>query len=154
MLCRCVCLPLPPPVDPHFLLTSSTPSLPRLNLAPDGSPLTYRTAKAGPDAAHWLQAEIEELDRLIDSDTILPIHYADQPADRRSDTTYYNPQTKQKRDAKGHITYNIRGNAGGDKINYRSPTSALKADMLVVKLLLHSVISDNANWMTIDIKDY
>ena len=75
-------------------------------------------------------------------------------ADRRSDTTYYNPQTKQKRDAKGHITYNIRGNAGGDKINYRSPTSALKADMPVVKLLLHSVISDNANWMTIDIKDY
>ena len=109
---------------------------------------------AGPDAAHWLQAEIEELDRLLASDTIPPIHYADQPADRRRDTTYYNPQTKQKRDPDGHTTYRIRGTAGGDKINYQGPTSALTADMPVVKLLLHSVISDDANWMTIDIKDY
>jgi Reverse transcriptase (RNA-dependent DNA polymerase) len=147
-------VPTVPPPPPPGLPASSTPSLPPLNLAPDGSPLTYRTAKAGPDAAHWLQAEIEELDRLIDSDTILPIHYADQPADRRSDTTYYNPQTKQKRDAEGHITYRIRGTAGGDKINYRGPTAAQTADMPVVKLLLHSVISDNANWMTIDIKDF
>jgi hypothetical protein len=26
--------------------------------------------------------------------------------------------------------------------------------MPAIKLLIHSVISDNANWMTIDIKDY
>ena len=71
------------------------------------------------------------------------IHCADQPPDRRSDTTYYYSQPKQKRDAQGHITYRMRGTAGGDKINYRGPASALTADMPVVNFLLHSVISDN-----------
>ena len=35
--------PVTLPVDPPSTLPSSTPSLPPLNLAPDGSPLTYRT---------------------------------------------------------------------------------------------------------------
>ena len=71
-----------------------------------------------------------------------------------TDTTYYNPQTKQKRDALGAVTYRIRGTAGGGRMNYRGPTSALTADMPVAKLLIHSIVSDNAKWMTIDIKDY
>ena len=83
-----------------------------------------------------------------------PIHAHDQPEARCRDTTYYNPQTKQKRDASGNTTYRIRGSAGGDKIHYDGPTSALTADMSVVKLLLHSVVSDQASWMTLDIKDY
>jgi hypothetical protein len=129
-------------------------TLPPLNLAPDGTPLTYRKAKASPDAHYWLQAEVEELDRPIHSNTIKPIHPSDQPMDRRRDTTYYNPQTKQKRGATGATTYRVRVTAGGDRINYTGPTSARTADMPVVKLLLHSVISDNAHWMTIDIKDF
>ena len=62
-----------------------------LNLAQDGSPLTYSKAKAGPDSALWLQAEAEEFDRLFLSQTMQPIHSHDQPANRRSDTTYFNP---------------------------------------------------------------
>jgi hypothetical protein len=42
----------------------------------------------------------------------------------------------------------------GIRFHYDGPTSALTADMPVVKLLLHSVVSDGASWMTIDIKDY
>ena len=147
----------PSPALPHGFpvapLDAPPPFIP-LNLASDGSPLTYRSAKAGPDAAHWLRAEIEEFTRLFASQTMRPIHPVDQPLDRRRDTTYYNPQTKQKRDALGNVTYRIRGTAGGDKIHYDGPTSALTADMPVVKLLLHSVVSEGASWMTVDIKDY
>ena len=125
-----------------------------LNLAQDGSPLTYSKAKAGPDAALWLQAETEEFDRLFHSKTMQPIYAHEQPASRRRDTTYFNPQTKQKINSAGITTYRIRGTAGGDRINYDGPTSAQTAAMPVVKLLLHSVVSEHKKWMTIDIKDY
>lgn len=39
-----------------------------LNLTQDGNPLTYKEAKAGPNAASWETAECEELERLIESD--------------------------------------------------------------------------------------
>ena len=124
------------------------------NLAPDGSPLTYRAAKHGIDAPHWLAAESAEFDRLFASHTLRPIHLSDQHLPRRADTTYYNPQTKEKRDSLGNITYRIRSTAGGDRINYDGPTSAFTATMPAIKLLIHSVISDDAKWMTVDIKDY
>ena len=54
----------------------------------------------------------------------------------------------------GQTTYRMRGTAGGDRINYSGPASAQTAATTVVKLLIHSVISENHNWMTIDIKDY
>lgn len=52
------------------------------------------------------------------------------------------------------LSFPIRGTAGGNKINYTGPTSAQTAAMPVVKLLLHSVVSEHKHWMTIDIKDY
>ena len=83
-----------------------------------------------------------------------PINIIEQPPLRRQDTTYFNPQTKQKINNSGEITYRIRGTAGGDRINYTGPTSAHTAAMTVVKLLIHSVVSEHHRWMTIDIKDY
>ena len=65
------------------------------NLAQDGSPLTYSKAKAGPNSALWLQAEAEDFDQLFLSQPMQPIHYHAQPANRRGETTYFNPQTKQ-----------------------------------------------------------
>ena len=125
-----------------------------LNPANDNSPLTYTKAKTGPDAPQWLKAESEEFDRLFESHTMQPIHLERQPYDRRSNTTYFNPQTKQKTDTAGSIIFRIRGTAGGDRINYHGPTSAQTAAMAVVELLIHSVVSEKKHWMTIDIKDY
>lgn len=139
-----------PPPTPDISSPTPTP----LNLSPDGSPLTYKNAKLGADAPHWLLAESEEFTRLFASNTLRPLHAHEQPITRRADTTYYNPKTKQKRDPSGNITYRIRGTAGGDRINYDGPTAAFTAAMPAIKLLIHSVISDNAHWMTIDIKDY
>jgi hypothetical protein len=74
--------------------------------------------------------------------------------DRRSDTTYYNPKPKEKYDDDMNKVYRIRGTAGGDRINYDGPTKANTAALSTVKLLLQSVVSDNANFMTLDIKDF
>ncbi len=68
-----------------------------LNVNPDGSPLSYKTATHGPDRPSWKDAEDAEFDRLLDTSTMHPIHLAQQSMDRRSDTTYYNPkQAKRK----------------------------------------------------------
>ena len=125
-----------------------------LNVNPDGSPLTFQTAKRGAERPNWQDAEDFEIDRLIDTTTMHGIHLAQQPLDRRSDTTYYNPKPKEKYDDDMSKVYRIRCTAGGDRINYDGPTKANTAAMPTVKILLQSVVSDNANFMTLDIKDF
>jgi hypothetical protein len=125
-----------------------------LNVNPDGSPLTFRTAKDGPERPNWQDAEDAEIDRLLDTGTMHANHLTHQPSDRRSDTTYYNPKPKEKYDDDMNKVYRIRGTAGGDRINYDGPTKANTASMSTVKILLQSVVSDNANFMTLDIKDF
>ena len=131
-----------------------------LNLTPEGEPLTYSRAKAGPESENWFIAEGEELNRLIESNTLRAIDHSTQPPNRRKDTTYYNPQTKEKIADNGTKTYRIRGTAGGDRIHYPDEVSARTADMEVVKLFIHSVCSDkvhsgqSCHWMTIDVKDF
>ena len=50
--------------------------------------------------------------------------------------------------------YRICGTAGGDRINFDGPTKANTAALSTVKILLQSVVSDNAYFMTLDIKDF
>lgn len=46
----------------------------------------------------------------------------------------------------------MRGTIGGDRFDYPGEMSARTADMIVVKTLLNSVVSDNASVMTLDQK--
>ena len=52
------------------------------------------------------------------------------------------------------MVYRIRGTIGGERINYNGATKANTAAMPVVKMLLQSVVSDDAEFMTIVIKDF
>ncbi len=52
------------------------------------------------------------------------------------------------------IQSRVRGTAGGNLLSVPYNVSARTADLDVVKLLIHSVISSDKQWMTIDIKDY
>jgi hypothetical protein len=133
---------------------ASANSAASLNVNPDGSPLTFRTAVHGAERDSWKNAEDIEISRLLDTTTMHAIHLEEQPLDRRSDTTYYNPKPKEKYDDDMNKVYRIRGTAGGDRINYDGPTKANTAALSTVKLLLQSVVSDNANFMTLDIKDF
>ncbi len=76
------------------------------------------------------------------------------PSDRHRDVVlYYNPVVKQKL-TDGQIQFRVRGTTGGNLLLIPYDVSARTADLDVVKLLMHSVISSNRQWMTIDIKDY
>ncbi len=145
----------------HSAVKINNPVVPApvLNLDVLGNPLTYRSAKSGPDASQWLEAETQEFIRLFDSHTMKPIHSHEQPRDRRKDTTYYNPQTKEKLSADGTRTFRIRGTLGGDRIHYRGRVDADTAEMELVKTMIQSVPADNAKdipaeFMTIDLKDF
>ncbi len=54
----------------------------------------------------------------------------------------------------GTIQFRVRGTAGGNLLSVPYNVSARTADLDVVKLLIHSVISSDKQWITIDIKDY
>ena len=59
-----------------------------------GNPLKYSAAISGPDADKWLQAAHEEIDRLLDSNTIKFIPHNSLPRGRTA--AYYNPQVRTK----------------------------------------------------------
>jgi len=128
----------------HFAYTA-------VNLDLQGIPLTYRSAKSGPDSPLWTQAEAEEIERLLDTDTGRFISMSDKPADRQA--AYANPQPKIKiKDGKPE--YRMRLTIGGDKIDYDGDVHANTAHLTTIKLLLNAVVSEHAKFMTMDIKDF
>jgi hypothetical protein len=127
---------------------------PALNLDIHGKPLTYRSAKNGPDRLVWERAEADELIRLLDTQTIVPIKYSDIPKDRLGDIVYYNPVVKQKRNDDGSIKCRVRGTAGGDRLTVPYDVSARTASLETVKMLIHSIVSSNKKWRTLDIADF
>ena len=144
-------LPVTPPPSPLALDPAIAMLL--LNLDSNGNPLQYKTAMAGQDRAQWEDAHSIEIRRLLNTGTNKPIHPHEQPADRRRDTTYYNPQVKVKL-KEGHIHRRVRGTIGGNRIHALGNVSARTADLEVLKALLNSTMADDANWMTIDITDF
>jgi hypothetical protein len=130
-----------------------------LNLSPEGKPLSFRTAIQGPNSSDWFEASDVEFSKLLDTKCIHPIHQHELPVDRRRDVTYYNQKIKEKYTSEGEIQRRVRGTAGGDRINYPGDVSAYTAEMEVVKIHWHSVVSDNIHthctrYMTADIHDF
>jgi hypothetical protein len=114
--------------------------------------ITYNQAIRGTDRVQWLKAAEEELERLLTgTKTIEFIHQRDKPKDRLA--SYYNPQCKVKI-KEGKTTYRVRGTYGGDRSDYTGPTTADTAAMTTTKLLLNATVSENAEWMTLDIVDF
>ena len=138
---------LPPVGNRHYAFAT-------LNLNSDGSTLTYNSAKAGPHAALWEEAEHIELSKLLDTLTIIPLQRRDMPADRRSHATYYNPQVKEKLLSDGTTKRRIRGTAGGDRITYPGSVTSHAAELETFKTLINAMISEDALWSTADITDF
>ncbi len=123
-----------------------------LNLNSDGSAINYRKSHAGPNAQHWAQADAEEMERLLTSGTILPMNYDDIPIDNV--VTYVNPVCSEKLNDDETLKLRTRVTIEGDRIDYPYEKSAVTANMEALKLLVNAMISEDANWSTIDINDF
>ena len=100
----------------------------------------------------WEAAAHREFVRLVEeTGTMEFIHHSEKPAEKKA--TYYNPQLKNKI-VDGQVLHRVRGTAGGDKVEYMGDVRAATADMPTVKILLNAVVSEDAHWMTADIKDF
>ena len=115
--------------------------------------LTSTSALNGPDRAEWLIKYGEEIERLITSGTGTGtfIRRADVPAGKT--VAYYNPQLKTKM-KDGKLVKRVRGTIGGDQLPYSGPTAAQTAALEVIRILLNCTVSEGANLMTLDIKDF
>jgi hypothetical protein len=123
-----------------------------LNLNPDGTEINYRKSHNEPNARHWMQADAEEMERLFTSDTIRPIFFHDIPPD--TVVTYVNPVCSEKLNDDETLKLRTWVTIGGDRIDYPYEKSAVTANMEALKLLINAMISENANWSTIDISDF
>lgn len=69
-------------------------------------------------------------------------------------TTYWKPQPSLKTDILGKTVRGIRGTVGGDRVEYPGEVSAATAAMTTVKMLLNVCVTENADWITTDAKDF
>ena len=155
------------PTTPTYFLPSSpatsvsSSAAPVLNLDPSGSPLTVRSALAGPHRLQWLQGSDDKLIKLVEtSRTLCPVHYAPSPA------TYYNPVAKEKwspaslllpgpqRCYTTGVDRRVRGTAGGDRLPSSCPPSTQVASLPCVNILFNSVVSDDAFFGSVDLSDF
>ena len=133
---------------------------PILNQNNDGSPLTLRKAFKGPDAKDWSLAREAGLAKILDRKKMRPIIFEDIPFHRRRDITYYKEVPKEKLDSSGTTVRTIRGTIGGDKLHYDGRTMSQVASDVVIKLHIHTVVSDrrnngtNTRFCTLDLGDF
>ena len=113
----------------------------------------YKSAIKGEEKLKWECAADEEFFRLIvETETMKLISWHHKPVGRK--VSYYNPQIRIKVKPGGESEYRVRGTYGGDISDYTGPTAAQTADMVSIKTLLNATVSEDADWMTMDIKDF
>lgn len=116
------------------------------------APSSYNAAMRSEDKALWEKANSEEFIRLIETSQCMKfVRNSEKPKDRKA--SYYNPQVKLKI-KEGKLAYRVRGTIGGDLIDYPEDKSARTAALSTVKLLLNAVASEDAHWITADVKDF
>ena len=123
-----------------------------LNLNEDGTSINYSKSHTGPNAQHWIQADAEEMERLLTSGTLKPIMVSDIPPDKSA--TYVNPVCSEKLRDTGAIKFRTRATIGGNLIDYPYNTTAVTASLEAIKILLNAMISDDINLATIDLEDF
>lgn len=137
---------------------TATPEAPQLNIDPiTGKPITFSSCMKGPDSAEWLNQLRVEWRRLIkETETTHPVMYKNIPLEKqKAGIMYFSPQVKEKiDDVTKALLRRVRGTIGGDKSTYTGPTMARVAAMQTFKLLMQTVVNEDAHFMTIDIKDF
>ena len=109
-----------------------------------------RSDLAGPEDAEWQLVRDAECVKLFrTSGTLIGIHTP------LKTPTYYNEVPYEKFDrSTGMSRKRARGTAGGDRITVPYCVSTPTASMVLNKVHLNAVVSENARFGTIDIVDY
>ena len=126
-----------------------------------GQSLEYRHLIKGPEAQHYLQANINEIGRLTDGRVGGPeitgtntgkfLHPSQLPSGRTA--TYLRPVVTYRRQKAD--PYRMRWTVGGNLIDYPGVTSTPGSEMTTIKLLVNSTISTpDARFMCCDAKDF
>ena len=129
-----------PPHHPHLPTSPLTPSR------------AYSALRRGSHAAAWEKAFAEELDRLFfTTKSISWVRTGHLPAGRKASyanivgAVKYTPTPQ----------FRVRIAYGGDQSDFDGPRSSATVDIPTVKCLLNSIVSDDdADFMTVDVKDF
>lgn len=119
--------------------------------------LTRREAMASADAHMYRCADEDEARRLLNKDrslaTMYPIYPHDIPQSHK-DTIMGIAAVYKKKSTTTATTYRARWAANSSRHEYLGPTSSRVAESATVHMLLNAVISEDAEFATIDIKDF
>ena len=146
---------LPPPGSTPTGKPFSATATP-LNLNPDGSPLTWKSARTGPNSDDWWVSKDNEWRRLFTlTETCVAVH---------RDTllsgiipTYFSDKVREKikeTDQGSFLERRVRSVLGGDRLTATGPTRCNVAETVLIKAFYNSVVSDRADYSTADIANF
>ena len=130
-----------------------------LNQTSNGQPLNFKKAKEI-DPELWIKCDVEEWHRLLQN-TARPIYRSEIP--KGEVISYYSKQVKEKLikvDDEEYIDARVRGTYGGDRCNYKGPTSCNTAEYPLIKTLLSATLHDvkfidsDTRFVNIDATDF
>lgn len=136
-------IPLPPPVDQpitQFTVRAKTADKPN-----------YLRELRGPNRNEVLHAAHNEFVRLHDTTKTMKF-VNNKPKDAKP--TYYNPVLEYKYDQDGKLITRVRGTGGGDQLVYEFGNTSHVADTMAFKLLLNAAVSEDAQLISSDLKDF
>ncbi len=120
-----------------------------ISIDKNGVPLRYHKLAKGPERDIWIACQHRELIKLVQTGAKF-VRRNEIPTDKV--ITYYNPRCTT---SAVFDRQRVRGALGGNLIEYLDNVSAATADLVHVKVLLNSVVSEkDAKWMTIDLVDF
>ena len=123
-------------------ISRSTKNDKPINVNDQGKKLKFRDTLKGPHKDEWFHLEGVEIEQLLDSATMRPIHRSEILADRRKDITYHNPRPEEKYRDDGSVRRRIRTTIGGDRLtSYTGKRESTVAEKVVINIHQQSVIS-------------
>ena len=139
----------------------NTPARYLAHLSSDSTPppplvlpaLQYGKLMRGPDSVLWEAECAKEFIRLLE--TTACMHFCPRSEIPRGyKIKYFKAVCTIKRSPNDSPIFRVRGTVADTKSTYTGPISTPTASINVVYLLLNAAVSEKANWMTADIKDY
>jgi hypothetical protein len=138
---------LPPPITPITINPIEVPTRPNLQ-----GTTSYAKLRKGPDQQQWDAAFADEMRRLLNrTNSIKWLPHGKVPAGRKA--SYANPVGRIKV-TNGKRVFRVRLSYGGNQSDYDGPRTSHTVDYSTVKCFLNTIVTENADHITLDIDDF